>query len=71
MFNKNQHDCSTKKCKNDEHGNIITAAITKRMISDDKLGAFIAKTCKNFTDLLDNEVGIYVLIIIHLIIISP
>ncbi|KAH8397186.1 hypothetical protein KR215_010290 [Drosophila sulfurigaster] len=50
---KNQeYDC-TAKCRQREHGNNITAAITKRSIDDQKLAAFIAKTCANFNNIRD------------------
>lgn len=48
------YDC-TKKCKNTIHGIKITSAITKRGITDESLAAYIAKTCRNFVDVLDEE----------------
>jgi len=50
-----EYDC-TKKCKNLNHANIITAALTKRSISNNHLAAFIAKTCRNFSDIVDEGV---------------
>lgn len=50
---KNQeYDC-TAKCRQREHGNNITAALTKRCIDDQNLAAFIAKTCANFSNIRD------------------
>uniref|UniRef100_A0A182PG48 BTB domain-containing protein n=1 Tax=Anopheles epiroticus TaxID=199890 RepID=A0A182PG48_9DIPT len=46
------YDC-TKKCRLVRHGNAITAALTKRAVSDELLAAYIAKTCRNFTHVLD------------------
>lgn len=48
------YDC-TKKCKNVNHGSKITSSITKRGISDEALASYIAKICRNFTDVLDEE----------------
>ncbi|XP_037949451.1 inhibitor of Bruton tyrosine kinase-like [Teleopsis dalmanni] len=55
MFNiKNyEYDC-TIKCNCRQHANAITAALTKRSISNEKLAAFIAKTCRNFADNVDD-----------------
>ncbi|KAH8400712.1 hypothetical protein KR009_000515 [Drosophila setifemur] len=47
------NDC-TAKCRLRQHGNIITAALTKRSIPNDKLAAFLAKTCGNFANILDD-----------------
>ncbi|XP_039954070.1 inhibitor of Bruton tyrosine kinase [Bactrocera tryoni] len=48
-----EYDC-TRKCRHVEHGNKITAALTKRSIDDEHLGAYIAKTCANYTDIVDD-----------------
>ncbi|XP_036330764.1 inhibitor of Bruton tyrosine kinase [Rhagoletis pomonella] len=48
-----EYDC-TRKCRWVQHGNCITAALTKRSIGDEQLGAFIAKTCANYTDIVDD-----------------
>ncbi|XP_063697660.1 LOW QUALITY PROTEIN: inhibitor of Bruton tyrosine kinase-like [Culicoides brevitarsis] len=48
------YDC-TRKCRKSEHGNSITAALTKRSISNEKLARFIAKKCRNFAEILDDE----------------
>ncbi|XP_014103138.2 inhibitor of Bruton tyrosine kinase [Bactrocera oleae] len=48
-----EYDC-TRKCRYVEHGNRITAALTKRSIGDDYLGAYIAKTCANYIDIVDD-----------------
>lgn len=55
-INTYEYDC-TKKCKNQNHGSSITNALTKRSITDEKLAAFIAKTCRNFAEVLDYEVS--------------
>lgn len=59
MFNpKNyEYDC-TSKCRLRLHGNAITSALTKRSIEDDKLAAYVAKTCCNFADILDDLVNL-------------
>ncbi|ALC41431.1 CG8060 [Drosophila busckii] len=50
---KNQeYDC-TAKCRQRQHGNILTAALTKRSIDDGNLAAFVAKTCANFSNIRD------------------
>lgn len=49
------YEC-TKKCKCRNHGDRITSAITKKAISDENLIRFIAKTCRNFSQILDHEV---------------
>uniref|UniRef100_A0A0A1XIP7 Inhibitor of Bruton tyrosine kinase n=1 Tax=Zeugodacus cucurbitae TaxID=28588 RepID=A0A0A1XIP7_ZEUCU len=48
-----EYDC-TRKCRYVEHANRITAALTKRSIEDEYLGAYIAKTCANYTDIVDD-----------------
>ncbi|XP_067631426.1 inhibitor of Bruton tyrosine kinase [Eurosta solidaginis] len=55
LFNPNnyEYDC-TCKCGYLKHGNRITAALTKRSIEDEQLGAFIAKTCANYADIVDD-----------------
>lgn len=50
------YDC-TKKCKKIDHGNAITAALTKRSISNEKLAKYISKICRNFAEILDEEVS--------------
>ncbi|XP_017866421.1 PREDICTED: inhibitor of Bruton tyrosine kinase isoform X1 [Drosophila arizonae] len=47
-----EYDC-TAKCRQRQHGNCITAALTKRSIDDQKLATFIAKTCANFCNIPD------------------
>ncbi|EDW02415.1 GH21979 [Drosophila grimshawi] len=50
---KNQdYDC-TAKCRRRQHGNCITAALTKRSIDDQHLAAFVAKSCANFSNIHD------------------
>lgn len=47
----------TRQCNLLEHGKQITRALTKRsLISSEKLAAFIAKTCRNFMNVLNEEV---------------
>ncbi|EDW58880.1 inhibitor of Bruton tyrosine kinase [Drosophila virilis] len=46
------YDC-TVKCRQVQHGNCITAALTKRSIEDQPLAAFVAKTCANFANITD------------------
>nr|AAL29148.1 SD05384p [Drosophila melanogaster] len=48
-----EYDC-TAKCRLRQHGNAITAALTKRSIDNQKLAAFIFKTCGNFANILDD-----------------
>ncbi|KAH8253689.1 hypothetical protein KR032_006546 [Drosophila birchii] len=48
-----EYDCTTK-CRRRQHGNSITAALTKRSIDNQKLAAFIFKTCGNFANILDD-----------------
>lgn len=36
------------------------AALTKRSIPNEKLAAYIAKVCKNFTEIFDEDVSILV-----------
>ncbi|XP_004537512.1 inhibitor of Bruton tyrosine kinase [Ceratitis capitata] len=48
-----EYDC-TRKCRLVHHGSQISAALTKRTISDEQLAAFIAKTCANFMDIVDD-----------------
>jgi len=50
-----EYDC-TAKCRLRQHGNAITAALTKRSIDNQKLAAFIFKTCGNFANILDDLV---------------
>lgn len=56
-INNYEYDC-TKKCKNSEHGKSITYSLTKKSISNESLAAFIAKTCKNYAEILDSEVSL-------------
>ncbi|XP_061394598.1 inhibitor of Bruton tyrosine kinase [Musca vetustissima] len=55
MFNPTnyEYDC-TRNCRLREHGNAITNALTKRSIDDEKLAAYVAKTCCNFADIVDD-----------------
>ncbi|XP_050078956.1 inhibitor of Bruton tyrosine kinase [Anopheles maculipalpis] len=56
MFTISDYDYEcTKKCRLVSHGNAITAALTKRAVSDELLAAYIAKTCRNFAHVLDDH----------------
>lgn len=44
----------TSQCRSIEHGNIITAAITKRSISDAELCAFLNYTCNRCESVIDS-----------------
>lgn len=46
----------TKKCKNSEHGDRINRVLVNESISDERLAAYIAKTCKNFARVQDHQV---------------
>lgn len=56
-INNYNYEC-TKQCKNKSHGRIINSAISKRSstICDEKLAAFVAKSCRNFANITDDEV---------------
>ncbi|KAH8411036.1 hypothetical protein KR222_009926 [Zaprionus bogoriensis] len=47
-----EYDC-TAKCRQRQHGNSITAALTKRSIGDQQLAAYIAKSCANYSGIRD------------------
>ncbi|XP_055639005.1 inhibitor of Bruton tyrosine kinase [Toxorhynchites rutilus septentrionalis] len=53
-INNYDYEC-TKRCHLVRHGNAITAALTKKAISDELLAAFIAKYCRNFSEILDEQ----------------
>lgn len=58
MFNISNYlyeNCN-KKCKNVEHGDRISNVLIKNTLSDEKIAAFIAKTCRNFANILDYQV---------------
>ncbi|XP_062547692.1 inhibitor of Bruton tyrosine kinase [Armigeres subalbatus] len=48
------YEC-TRKCHLSLHGNAITAALTKKSVSDELLAAYVAKVCRNFADILDDQ----------------
>lgn len=48
------YEC-TRKCKSVKHGSKISAALTKRSLTDELLAKFIFKTCCNFADVSDKE----------------
>lgn len=56
-----EYDC-TSKCHFRLHGNQITMALTKRSIEDEKLAAYVAKTCCNFADIVDDLVSLSAII---------
>jgi hypothetical protein len=49
-------DC-TVYCRLTQHGNVLTKALTKRGISEEKLISFLAKSCGNFNKNLDENVS--------------
>lgn len=56
MFSMETYDYEcTKKCKNALHARQIIDAATKRSVADEPLAAFIAKTCRNFAEIVDDE----------------
>lgn len=57
ITNYSYENCG-KKCKNPEHGERINSVLIKNSIADEKIAAFIAKTCKNFAHIADLQVGI-------------
>lgn len=63
-----EYDC-TRKCNLRAHGNVITSALTKRSVEDDKLAAFVAKYCCNFADNVD-ELVVYSIVILKQIAIT-
>lgn len=50
------YDC-TINCKLAQHGNIITAALTKHDIEEKKLMKFLIMTCKNYCKINDSNVS--------------
>lgn len=60
MFNISNypHENCGKKCKNPEHGERINSVLVRSSISAEKIAAFIAKTCRNFANVLDYQVCI-------------
>lgn len=69
MFNISNYayeNCG-KKCKSLEHGERITSVLVNNSLADEKLAAFIAKTCRNFAHILDHQVCISILIATHLL----
>lgn len=55
-MNYSYENCG-KKCKNPEHGERINSVLIKNSLADEKIAAFIAKTCKNFAHVTDFQVG--------------
>lgn len=55
-INNYVYENCTKKCKNPEHGDRINSVLIKESIGDEKVAAYIAKTCKNFARVLDHQV---------------
>lgn len=49
------YDC-TGNCKLVEHGNKITAALTKHDIDEEKLIKYLVTSCKNFGKIADANV---------------
>ncbi|XP_055309724.1 inhibitor of Bruton tyrosine kinase [Sitodiplosis mosellana] len=52
IANYSYENCG-KKCKNPDHGERINSVLMKNSIADDKIAAFIAKTCRNFAHVAD------------------
>jgi hypothetical protein len=50
------HDC-TINCKLVQHGNLITAALTKHDIDEEKLIKYLVLSCKNFSKICDTNVS--------------
>lgn len=50
------YESCPKKCKNPVHGDRINSVLINGNVSDDKIAAFIAKTCRSFAYVLDNQV---------------
>ncbi|XP_029709286.1 inhibitor of Bruton tyrosine kinase [Aedes albopictus] len=48
------YEC-TRKCHLPHHGNAITAALTKKSVSDELLATYVAKLCRNFAEILDDQ----------------
>lgn len=48
------YEC-TRKCHLPHHGNAITAALTKKSVSDELLAAYVAKICRNFAEIVDDQ----------------
>lgn len=49
--------CCNKKSRIEDHGQQITNLLLSECnLSDDKIAAFIAKTCKNFLTVVDHQV---------------
>ncbi|XP_031631768.1 inhibitor of Bruton tyrosine kinase [Contarinia nasturtii] len=57
MFNISnfQYENCGKKCKNPEHSERITGVLLNNSLPDDKIAAFIAKTCRNFAHNLNHQ----------------
>lgn len=45
-----------KKCKNLDHGDKISRALVNSSLNDEKLAAYIAKTCRNYAHVFDHQV---------------
>lgn len=51
------YESCPKKCKNSIHGDRISSALINGTVTDDKIAAFIAKTCRSFAYVLDGQVS--------------
>lgn len=60
ITNYSYENCS-RKCKNFDHGDRISYVLIHSSVEQEKLAAFIAKTCRNFTHVLDHQVRIEVI----------
>lgn len=50
------HETCGKKCKNPDHGDKINRVIVNSLLSNEKLAAYIAKTCRNYAHIFDHQV---------------
>lgn len=44
-----------KKCRNPDHGERINSVLVRDSLSDEKIAAFIAKSCRNFANVYDHQ----------------
>lgn len=51
------HENCGKKCKNLDHGDKINRALVNSTLNDERLAAYIAKTCRNYAHVFDHQVG--------------
>lgn len=56
--NHSYENCG-KKCRNLDHGDKINRALVNSTLNDEKLAAYIAKTCRNYAHVFDHQVRIF------------